>query len=245
MHGKKKIPLILNCVFVLLFTAALQAQEMPEAEVYLQGSNKEILLFTFKQSEEHSGNERIWTQYYYQPDGTLFATDQLILDAKENWHTHKTAFPLLNEHSVMERKGNKVDFLFARDGKERTRTRNVETPIVFGPTQQRFLYQIKDRLLKGEVISLYTPAPEFTRLIEFRVQRIYDSPYERPGAVVAEMSTQNPIISWFLGKSHYVADIETGRILEIHGASILKREVNGKWEYVNVEMYYTYPEQKK
>ena len=242
MYGKSIIPKSREWIFILLFAASLSAKGLPEANVYLQGSNRDVLLFVFKQSEEVSGNEIIRTQYYYQPDGTLFATDQLILDTKENWHTHKTSFPLLNEYSVMERKGDKVEFLFSSDGKTRTRTRNMESPIVFGPTQQQFLYQQKEQLLKGETIRLYTPAPEFTRLIEFRAQRMLDSPYERPGVLVAEMSTQNPIISWFLGKSFYVADIESGRILEIHGASILKREVNGKWEYVNVEMYYNYPE---
>jgi hypothetical protein len=229
-------------LILLLFLIPLMAQDLFEANIYLMGSNKEVKLFTHKNSEEKSGDELVWTQYYYQPDGTLFATDQLILDSNENWHTHKTSFPVINEHSVMVRQDDKVSFEFTRDGKTKNKSRKMEEPIVFGPTQQRFLYERFDKIKSGEVISIYTPAPEFLRIIEFKIRRIDDSEYERPGTMVVEMGTQNPILSWFLGKSYYVIDLDSGRIAEIHGASILKREVNGKWEYADVDMYFTYPE---
>lgn len=60
--------------------------------------------------------------------------------------------------------------------------------------------------------------------------------------MVVKMETKNPILSWFVGKSYYVIDLENRRIVEIHGSSILKRQVNGKWDYVDVDMYFTYPE---
>lgn len=220
----------------------LPAQDLFEAEIYLLGSNKEVLLFTHKNSEEEINGKLVWTQYYYQPDGTLFARDQLILDKNERWETHKTAIPPLKEHSVMERSGDKLNFMFSRDGKEKTRTRNIDDPIVFGATQQRFLYKNFERIKNGEKLIIYTPAPEFLRLIEFNIRRIEDSEYEKPGMMVVEMETQNPILSLFLGESYYVIDLGNERIVEIHGASILKRQVDGKWDYVDVDMYFSYPE---
>ncbi|MDD3715490.1 MAG: hypothetical protein PHT46_00115 [Candidatus Marinimicrobia bacterium] len=239
----KKSKRIRDIVILHLVCAmTLTAQDLFEADIYLLGSNKEVKLFTHKNSEEIQNGERVWTQYYYQPDGTLFATDQLILDREANWHTHKTAFPLLKEFSVMERKGENLAFFYSRDGKSKSKDRKIEQPVVFGPTQQRFLYENIDRIAKGEELMIFTPAPEFLRLIEFKVRRIEGSEYERPGHMVVEMGTQNPIISWFLGKSFYVVDLDSKLIMEIHGASILKREVKGKWEYVNVDMYFRYPE---
>ncbi|MDD3965666.1 MAG: hypothetical protein WC372_01280 [Candidatus Neomarinimicrobiota bacterium] len=226
----------------LILLSSLMAQDLFEADIYLLGSNKEVKLFTHKNSEEKVNGEWIWTQYYYQPNGSLFATDQLILDQNGDWHTHKTAFPPLNEYSVMERKGEDLAFRFSRDGKSKTKDRKIEMPVVFGPTQQRFLYENIDRIAKGEEVSIYTPAPEFLRLIEFKVKRIDGSEYEKPGHMVVEMGTQNPIISWFLGKSYYVVDLQSRLIMEIHGASILKREVKGKWELVSVDMYFRYPQ---
>lgn len=225
-----------------LALTTLTAQDLFEADIYLLGSNKEVLLFTHKNSEKEIDGKLVWTQYYYQPDGTLFAKDQLILDKNERWETHKTSFPPLNEYSVMKRDGDKVNIMFSRDGKEKTRTSNIKNPIVFGATQQRFLYENFNRIKGGEELILYTPAPEFLRLIKLNIRRIENSEYEKPGLMVVKMETKNPILSWFVGKSYYVIDLENRRIVEIHGSSILKRQVNGKWDYVDVDMYFTYPE---
>lgn len=238
----KKSKSVRNITIVLWVSVmTLTAQDLFEADIYLWGSNKEVKLFTHINSEEIQNGKQVWTQYYYQPDGTLFATDQLILDKEGNWHTHKTAFLLLKEYSVMERKGENLTFFYSRDGKSKTKDRKLEQPLVFGPTQQRFLYANIERIAKGEELIIYTPVPEYLRLIEFKIKRVEGSEYEKPGHMIVEIGTQNPIISWFLGKSYYVVDLETKLIMEIHGASILKREVNGKWELVNVDMYFRYP----
>lgn len=225
----------------LLILSPLAAQDLFEADIYLMGTNKEVKLFTHKNSEETKDGKLVWTQYYYQPDGTLFAQDRLILDTAGRWETHKTSFPPLNEYSVMERKSDEVSFVFSRNGKEKNKDRKIEYPVVFGPTQQRFLSENFEKITSGELLTIFTPAPEFLRLIEFKIQRIENSEYELPGTMVVQMETQNPILSWFLGKSFYVVDLVSGRIAEIHGASILKRQVDGKWEYVDVDMYFSYP----
>ncbi|MDZ7797693.1 MAG: hypothetical protein U5N56_11930 [Candidatus Marinimicrobia bacterium] len=54
------------------------------------------------------------------------------------------------------------------------------------------------------------------------------------------MNTKSFILSWFIGDTYFIIDNDDGKIREIHGSSALKQQVNGKWEYINVDIFFEY-----
>ncbi|MBI9102316.1 MAG: hypothetical protein JEY99_07875 [Spirochaetales bacterium] len=54
------------------------------------------------------------------------------------------------------------------------------------------------------------------------------------------METKNLLLRFLVGKNYFVIDGESGLIQEIHGPSILRVYENGKWNLVDVNIYFGY-----
>jgi hypothetical protein len=78
------------------------------------------------------------------------------------------------------------------------------------------------------------------RIAKFQIYKNDESPYLRDGAVVFKMEVTNRIYRLFLKPVDMVYDLETKRLIEIHGQSLLRRRVNGKVENPIVDIYYRY-----
>jgi len=232
----------LPILFVPFFL--LCGEERFESEIYWKGSDQKDPVFIYKNAADTVDGRRVLGHYYYKPDGPLFASEELFLGEDGQWQKHVIDFPVLEERSVMLNKGDEVELRFHKEGNTKSRTRELQEPLLFGPVQQEFVRKNLQALKSGEKIYFYLPAAEFGLLVQFKMEKTDDTPYGSPGAFVVMMSTKSFILSWFLGDSYFVLDKEDATILEIHGSSVLKQQVDGKWEYIDVDidMEYTEPE---
>ncbi|MDZ7821092.1 MAG: hypothetical protein U5N26_04335 [Candidatus Marinimicrobia bacterium] len=236
-----RLTMILKTMVLLMVSLMLlNAQERFEAEVYWQGSDRGSPVFIYKNDADTTEAGIMLGQYYYEPNGTLFASEELFLNAENEWEKHVIDFLVLEERSELFRKGDKVDLVFTKKEKRKERTRDLEIPLLFGPLQQSFIRENLDLLRSGEPVYFYVPAAEFSRLIQFKIERTDNTPYRGEDTFVIVMNTRSIILSWFLGDSYFVIDKDDGTIREIHGSSVLKQEVNGKWEYIDVDIYFEY-----
>lgn len=232
--------LILSALF-FSSALALHASEPFDAKIYEMGSGE--FLFRYTNADELSGNERRLTHEYRNPEGELFARERVVLEG-ETLVRHTTEFFMLGENSLIERRGKDIELSFTREGK--TKSKSLEYPespgetLVFGPTQQEFIQRNLTRFKAGETVRFLIPAPEFSALIRFTMGPAGKSTYTRTGALVLAMETKSPFLRFLVGTNYFVVDEKNGRILEIHGPSVLKKRVGGKWKLVDVDIYFAY-----
>jgi len=218
--------LILSALF-FSSALALHASEPFDAKIYEMGSGE--FLFRYTNADELSGSERRLTNEYRNPDGEFFARERVVLEG-ETLVRHTTEFFMLGENSLIERRGKDIELSFTREGK--TKSKSLEYPQAQGETLTRFK--------AGETVRFLIPAPEFSALIRFTMGPAGKSMYTRTGALVLAMETKSPFLRFLVGTNYFVVDEKNGRILEIHGPSVLKKRVGGKWKLVDVDIYFAY-----
>ncbi len=227
----------------LLFSAfpSLGASELFDAMIYETGSGE--LLFLYSNRVEAVVGGRTLTHEYRWTNGELFARERVVM-TPDGFIRHSTDFYKLGEFSLLTRQGSDIDISFTRGGK--TREKAIAYPddpgeeLVFGPTQQEFIRRNLQRFIAGETVSFLVPAPEFSTLVRFTMAPLPESEYAREGALVIVMETKSPFLRFLVGTNFFVIDEGDGRILEIHGPSVLKKWNGGKWKFVDVDILFTY-----
>jgi hypothetical protein len=109
-----------------------------------------------------------------------------------------------------------------------------------GPTLTDFVHRQWNVLLGGETVYFHLPAMTLQRIARFQIRKLDDSLYARKGVMVLKMDIASIFLRLLVAPVELVYDLETKRLLEIHGKSLLKRMVNGKTENPVVDIYYRY-----
>jgi len=235
MFSKK--PIIYLLIVCVYFTSAL-SNDIFHANIYPE-DDPGTLAFTHNNKISTQGDSTVIDHFYYTPDGELYAKDKVILISdKPVFNSLK--FYKIEEYSSFTLNGDKADLCFEREGKRRYVTRKMETPLVFAPTQQNAIKKYFSNLINGETIKFHIFASEVLRLVEMKVYMIENSKYEREGCVVFIMRPKNIFIDWFVDEVFYVVERSTGRLMEMHGFSTLRQKINNKWEFKDMDFYYTY-----
>ena len=216
------------------------AEELFEARIYQAGSDRQILLFLYRNSVREEGGRVILTHDYLLPDGTPAARETVEM-AGGKFSRHTTDFFQTDEHSLMVPRGQDLEISFRKGTRSKEGRIAPEAPVVFGPTQQEFIRENFPRLSSGEPVSFFLPAPEYLRLVPFTFTRRDDSPFSREGALVLRMNAESWILRMLAGGNDFVVDARSGQILEIHGPSILPVQKNGRWTLTDVDIVFEYP----
>ncbi|MDZ7797694.1 MAG: hypothetical protein U5N56_11935 [Candidatus Marinimicrobia bacterium] len=92
-------------LLILLSAVFLNAQDLFEAKVYVQGSDNDEPMFIYTNAEDTVEGKIILGHYYHYTNGELFASEELFLDEEKKWEKHVADFPFLDERSEMLRQG--------------------------------------------------------------------------------------------------------------------------------------------
>ncbi len=229
-------------VLLLFFNAGLNAREWGElftANVYLGGSNRGELLFTQNNSIELSGKDAVLVHSYLRPDGTP-ATVEKVNIVNGEFSAYNVEFTDSECGCQLDRSGDAVTFSFTRGNTAKKGVRAYERTLVTGPTLNKFIIDNWPTLRAGKRVEFHFPAMPLQQIVKFHFDRHDKSPFAREGTVVLKMDVNNVFIRLFVDPVDLVLDERTGRLLEIHGKSLLERVVNGKKENPVVDIYYTY-----
>ena len=208
-------------------------------DIYLAGTNRGELLFRQTNSIEHKGDLTILRHTYAKPDGSPATVEEVTLKDGEIVDYY-VDFATNDCGCRLERSGDKVKFSFFRGDTSRTGERAYVPTLVTGPMLNGFILKNWDALVKGETVYFHFPAMPLQRIVRFKLSRNDGSPHARNGAVVLKMDIANFFIRLFVDPVDLVFDMPTRRLAEIHGKSLLEREVNGKIENPVVSIYYRY-----
>lgn len=231
---------LFKIIFILLafvFSSAY-SNDVFHAKIYPDGE-PERLAYTHTNIVEQVNDSTILTHLYYTPKGKLYVKDIVIL-YKKNPIFNSLEFYQTNDYYSCEIEGENANIYYKGANKSKRVTREVKNPLVFAPTQQEAVKNYLDDLKAGKSAHFYIFATEVLRLVDMEVEIIEDSKYERPGCIVLIMHPKSIFIDWFVDEVYYVVDKLNGRIMEMHGFSTLKLKVNDKWEFRDMDFYYSY-----
>lgn len=207
--------------------------------VYLGGTNRGELLFTQKNSIGENGTDAVLVHSYYRTDGSP-ATVETVTIVNGEFSAYNVEYTDSECGCRLDRSGDSVTFSFTRGNTAKRGVRAYERTLVTGPTLNKFIVDNWAALRSGRRVEFHFPAMPFQQIVRFHFDRHDRSPFARAGTVVLKMDVNNVFIRLFVDPVDLVLDAETGLLLEIHGKSLLEREVNGKKENPVVDIYYTY-----
>jgi len=228
---------IIFSLITFVFSVAY-SNDIFQANIYPDGAPDQ-LAYTHTNTVEYAKDSTILTHFYYTPDKKLYVKDIVIL-YKEKPIFNSLEFYGTQEYYSCEIVGENANMYYKSANKSKRVTRDVKNPLVFAPTQQEAVRSYLKDLKAGKSAHFYIFATEVLRLVDMEVELIKDSKYEKPGCIVLIMHPKSIFIDWFVDEVFYVIDKTNGRIMEMHGFSTLKLKVENKWEFKDMDFYYSY-----
>lgn len=235
-----KYKLIIVFLSLTIVSQILQAEDLFQAEVYRQGSNKEEFLFFHYNEIEQQENLTYLTHYYLLADSTVATKDEVILENGE-FKSSRAEFFEVNEVGSVLRNGDRMILRFEKDGKVREKEKDYPEDLLVGPLFNDFIKQRWQTLINGEKIYFKLPAPDIQQVATFTFRRVENEDYDQPGRIVFKLDVASIFLKLFVNPSYFVYELETKRLMSIHGMTILRTKENGKWQQsTDVDIYYSY-----
>lgn len=207
--------------------------------VYLAGTNPPELIFTHENDMSVADGKTTLTHVYRKPDGAVATVERTTLVSGEI-KAYEVDFANSTCGCALRADGDFMVYGFTRGNERKTSRKPAQKDLVTGPTLNSFIVVNWPTLLSGATAYFHFPAMELQQSVRFRMYRNDASAHSRDGAVVLSMDTSNPLLRLIVDPVDLVIEERTRRIVEIHGKSLLEREVNGKTENPVVDIYYEY-----
>ncbi|MBN2459988.1 MAG: hypothetical protein JXB60_00150 [Candidatus Cloacimonetes bacterium] len=233
----RKIILFVSLLFIFI---TLGSEELFQARIYRQNSEPPELLFLHYNEHFSRADSTYLIHYYLLPDSTISVKDEVVLLNGE-FYRARSHFYEVDEMGEVIRDQDKMLMRFNAGGNIRENHFDYQTSLLFGPLFNDFVQLHWIRLLQGEVVEFYLPAPDILKIARFTLELVTDTPYEATEKVVFRMRVHSWFLRLFIRSTFFVYDLETRNLESIHGVTILRTKHNGEWQKTtNVDIYYEY-----
>ena len=226
-------------ILVFLLSLSLWGTESFRASIYRQNAAQNDPLFLLSNETKSEGGKEILIHRYRTADGSIFAEEKVEFESSGDF-IHTTSFYEIGEFSRLESRGEKLEMSFRKGKEEKKEILDLRDDLLFGPTQQQFIFDNYDALARGERVHFSLPAPEFSTTAGFRLKAVTGTAYDKPGHRVLEMRSDNFFINLLIKSVYYVIDDEMRLIREIHGPSLLRVKEQEKWKPISVDIFFSY-----
>lgn len=224
-------------ISTILSGGALPAEDLFSADIYLQGTGK--LLFRKHNSRLVKGNEEILMHIYTFPDGYP-KVQETVINRNGQFSEYLVKFFDGGCECTIIRQKKLIKFWFKKEDEVKQGISEYKSNLVMGPTLSDYIQSNWETLLRGDNVYFSLPVMNLQRLATFKLKKLNESPYKSDGSVVFEMGIANFFLGFFVDPVQMVYDAKRKRVLEIHGPSLLDREVNGKRVNIDADIYYRY-----
>ena len=220
----------------------LSAEPIFEAEVYLQGTDS--LIFYKINEIQTFPDSTILIHKYLNVDQSLAAIDFVKLENNEISHAFTKFFQVDGKGEII-RKGNRLLMKFSNSKEVKEKDIDYPDDLLVGPLFNRYVHQHWQTLLSGKSMDFQLPAPEILQTATFTLKKV-DSEYAKSNHVAFQLSPKNILLKLFVDESYFIYDLQTMLLMSIHGNTILKTKIDGKYtKTTNVDIYYRYPEMER
>jgi len=149
------------------------------ADVYRQGTDREVLLFRKYNEFEKNGSTATIRHVYLNTAGTASVEEEVIKENGE-FKGYNVAFYELGTGGTIRREGERIYFEYTADGETEKGSYRFQPDLVCGPCIPDFIRTNWGSLEAGEPVRFHLPVMEYQRTVPFRFKRTDDSPYARP-----------------------------------------------------------------
>lgn len=222
------------------------------AEVKLTGkifeaeSAKQSLLFTFRGEADIKPGLKVLTTTYTSSEGKVAAieTTEFAIDAsgQERVSSFRLNQKQLGAEGSIEIKNGRATFTYTRDGRSKTKAMDAGDDFVVGPGVFNFLRGHWTEILAGKKLKVRFAVLERLETIGFEFSKDKDVRLNGKPAVVVKMKPSSLLVSALVDPIRFYISADATHLLEIHGRSTLKRELNGGLKDFNAVTVFEVPQ---
>jgi len=231
-------------VLIAGFGAGAQAAESGfTAKIYDAESNKQKLLFTYQHSSETKGDARLITNTYKDKDGGVAAVEtcELVKDGNhEKFRHYHMSQKQLGAEGDIEIKDGKVFFTYVRDGKEKKAEEKATDDAIVGPAITPFLQKHWAEIAKGEKVRARMAVADRQETLGFDYYKDREETLNGQKAFVIRMKPANFMIAAIVKPLFFFYTPDGSRLLEVHGRTQVKQNVDGKWKDLDAVTVFEY-----
>ncbi len=218
---------IFSLVFPLVTSAAPQLRYT--AKVYaLDDPKKTTLLYSYRSESEPIGDEVIVNNRFNYPDGRPATHEEITFIKDKTIRLYKQEQFQMNAQGLIEVAAGKAKFTWKKDGKEKTSTEDAGPDFIIG---SQIPLQFEDHwaeLMKGDKLKRRLAVLDRQETIGFEFSKESDSELDGKKVVIIKMKPSSFIISALVNPLHFYVTPDGSSLLEIHGRTTVKRDVNGR-----------------
>ncbi len=217
-----------------------EAVEVMRGYIYRKGTQEQDLMYVQKEIRQQFDKAESISHQYYGADNELEAFETVKL---ENGviDLYETAINGLNFEGSLQIKENSIKLMRVQDGKFKEREIRIKENLIVGPMLPSFVEQNADDLMAGEKVVFYLPFFDGMTLIPMVLEAKDSRDNGESNTFTIEMKLKSRLLSLFIDTIDMVLDKNTGKIVEIHGPTILPDPVNSSSrEFVDANIYYEY-----
>jgi hypothetical protein len=232
-------PRIAVLALLLLASAAARAENYT-ATLYEQGSQRAKTLYTMTSAETMAGGALASVRRVYTAvDGKEAALEEATFEAGR-LKTFRLDLTQAGEQGRMEVSGGKLVFSYTAHGKTETASEDAAADLTVPATVVPFLHARWDELAAGKKVTARLAALERRETVGFQWTVEEQTTVEGRPAMVVVMKPSSFIIAALVKPIRMTFDKESRRLLEYWGRTPPKRQVDGKWEPLDIDAVFRY-----
>lgn len=237
---------IMTALFPLLSLSfgAYAAESGFSAKIFDKDSNKEKLLFTYKQDVEVKDNTRILVNTFTDSsDGSVAAIETVEfanIGGDEVLRRYNMKQKQINAEGTIELKEGKAHFTYTKDGKIKTASEKAGDNFVVGSSALPYLRKHWSKIEKGEKVPVRLAVIDRLETVGFEFSREREVEMNGQKVYVLKMKPSSFIIAAIVNPLYWYVTADGQKLLEINGRSQVKRKIDGEWKDFDAVTVYSY-----
>lgn len=219
------------------------ADEVLIGKIYQKDSNLQHLLFNFRRTARHSGNEIYVTRTYTYPDGRTAAIE------KATYHDDRlVSYQLLEKqidaHGQAEIHGDawkgrgRISFRYVKNGETYTDVEDLEASTVVNDDIGPYMLAHWDELMQGKAVFLrYIVIPR-TQTVGFNLVKSDEATWKGKPAVIIKMVPASFLVRLVVDPVFFTVVKDSRHVVKYEGRTTPKIKENGEWKDLDAVMVF-------
>lgn len=236
----RKLVFLIVCSLPWQHVYSSEQEEVMRGFIYRQGSDEKDLMYVQKESREGDSESLRISHHYFDSEEELEAFETVVLE-NGRIRQYETSINGLDLYGSLSLVDDKVRLMRRQKGKLKERDIGYREGLIVGPMLPQFMEQNMEALLGGDAVGFHLPFFERMTLIPMVLEMKGNGGDRSGSTVVVEMKLKSRILNWLIDPVDMVWDLDQGKIIEIHGPTILPDPRGGNGgDYIDANIYYQY-----
>jgi hypothetical protein len=219
------------------------AEEVLIGKIYQKDSNLQHLLFKFRRTASHSGDETYVTRTYTYPDGRTAAIEKVTyrdgrLVSFRLMEKQIDAHGRAEIHGDAWKGSGRISFRYVKNGETYTDVEDLEASTVVNDDIVPYMQAHWDELMQGKEVYLrYIVIPR-TQTVGFNLVKSDDATWKGKPAVIIKMVPAGFLVRLVVDPVFFTAEKDSHHVVKYEGRTTPKIQENGEWKDLDAVMVF-------